>query len=69
MRLLAVRLQNLNSLSGAHEVRLDEGAQSGPHSPLCDSQHCRTEDCADHFQSILSCGLVRLPIWESGLKA
>ncbi|MBL9183470.1 MAG: hypothetical protein JNN17_15125 [Verrucomicrobiaceae bacterium] len=26
MRLLAVRLQNLNSLSGAHEVRFDEGA-------------------------------------------
>ena len=28
MRLLAVRLQNLNSLSGAHEVRFDEGALS-----------------------------------------
>lgn len=26
MRLLAVRLQNLNSLSGTHEVRFDEGA-------------------------------------------
>jgi exonuclease SbcC len=28
MRLLAVRLQNLNSLSGEHEVRFDEGALS-----------------------------------------
>ncbi|MBL9144391.1 MAG: AAA family ATPase [Verrucomicrobiaceae bacterium] len=28
MRLLAVRLQNLNSLSGTHEVRFDEGALS-----------------------------------------
>lgn len=28
MRLLAVRLQNLNSLSGPHEVRFDEGALS-----------------------------------------
>jgi exonuclease SbcC len=28
MRLLAVRLQNLNSLSGVHEVRFDEGALS-----------------------------------------
>ncbi|MBX7211742.1 MAG: AAA family ATPase [Verrucomicrobiaceae bacterium] len=28
MRLLAVRLQNLNSLCGAHEVRFDEGALS-----------------------------------------
>jgi exonuclease SbcC len=28
MRLLAVRLQNLNSLSGAHEVRFDEGPLS-----------------------------------------
>lgn len=28
MRLIAVRLQNLNSLSGVHEVRFDEGALS-----------------------------------------
>ena len=28
MRILTVRLQNLNSLSGTHEVRFDEGALS-----------------------------------------
>jgi hypothetical protein len=33
------------------------GFEGGPHSPLCGSEHgfgpCRTEDCADHFYSIL----------------